>query len=93
MSTESITRRVLFSGRVQGVGFRWTVNRHARRYPVTGFVRNLHDGRVELVISGTVDSLDQLSADVTEHFADNITAVDSESVEHPEDFMDFRILS
>lgn len=93
MSTESITRRVLFSGRVQGVGFRWTVNRLARRYPVTGFVRNLHDGRVELVISGTVDSLDQLSADVTEHFADNITAVDSESVEHPEDFMDFRILS
>ena len=93
MSTESITRRVLFSGRVQGVGFRWTVNRLARRYPVTGFVRNLRDGRVELVISGTVDSLDQLSADVTEHFADNITAVDSESVEHPEDFMDFRILS
>ena len=41
-----------FSGTVQGVGFRFTVQRIARRFDVTGFVRNLPDGRVELQAEG-----------------------------------------
>ncbi len=41
-----------FSGTVQGVGFRFTVKRLANRYEVTGFVRNLPNGRVELVAEG-----------------------------------------
>ena len=41
-----------FSGTVQGVGFRYTTERLAGRFPVTGFVRNLSDGRVELVVEG-----------------------------------------
>ena len=91
MSEESTTRRVLFSGRVQGVGFRWTVEKLARRMPVTGFVRNLSDGRVELVASGTVETLDNLHAEISAHFAANITSVDSESFESPEEFSGFRI--
>lgn len=43
---------VLFSGRVQGVGFRYTVCRIAQRYAVTGFVRNLPNGDVELLAEG-----------------------------------------
>ncbi|HEV3272765.1 MAG TPA: acylphosphatase [Candidatus Methylacidiphilales bacterium] len=43
---------VLYSGRVQGVGFRVTVRHLACGYDVTGSVRNLHDGRVELVAEG-----------------------------------------
>jgi acylphosphatase len=39
-------RRVHYSGRVQGVGFRFTSQRLAERYAVTGYVRNLPDGRV-----------------------------------------------
>lgn len=42
----------LFSGRVQGVGFRFTVSRIAGRFNVAGFVRNLPDGKVELVAEG-----------------------------------------
>ncbi len=45
-------REVLYSGRVQGVGFRYTVRSLATRFAVTGFVRNLRDGRVELVVEG-----------------------------------------
>ena len=41
--------QIFFSGTVQGVGFRFTAERLARRFPVTGFVRNLEDGRVEVV--------------------------------------------
>ena len=44
--------RVFFSGTVQGVGFRFTAERLARRFPVTGFVRNLEDGRVEVTAEG-----------------------------------------
>ena len=43
----------LFSGRVQGVGFRFTVCRIAERFSVTGFVRNLSNGEVELLAEGT----------------------------------------
>ena len=48
----SIRLTALFSGRVQGVGFRYTACRIADDYRVTGFVRNLPDGRVELVAEG-----------------------------------------
>jgi acylphosphatase len=44
--------QVFFSGIVQGVGFRFTAERLARRFPVTGFVRNLDDGRMEVVAEG-----------------------------------------
>lgn len=42
----------LVSGHVQGVGFRWHVLRHARHCGVCGWVRNLEDGRVELLAQG-----------------------------------------
>jgi acylphosphatase len=47
-----IRRTALFTGRVQGVGFRYTASRIAERFAVTGYVRNLPDGRVEAVVEG-----------------------------------------
>ena len=44
--------QVFYEGRVQGVGFRMTARRLAAGLPVVGFVRNLDDGRVELVAEG-----------------------------------------
>lgn len=51
-------RRILYSGRVQGVGFRLTARRLARGFAVAGYVRNLSDGRVELVAEGEPGVLD-----------------------------------
>lgn len=45
-------RTVLYSGTVQGVGFRWTTERVLADVVVSGYVRNLPDGRVELVVEG-----------------------------------------
>jgi acylphosphatase len=43
-----IAKQVLYSGRVQGVGFRYSTKQIASGYEVTGWVKNLPDGRVEL---------------------------------------------
>ena len=52
-SRESIFHlKAYFSGHVQGVGFRYTVYQLAKGYEVTGFVKNLLDGRVELDVEG-----------------------------------------
>ena len=49
---------IFYSGWVQGVGFRYTVNALASGFEVTGIVRNLPDGRVELVAEGTKEELE-----------------------------------
>jgi len=59
-------RHVYYSGMVQGVGFRYTVTRMAAGRPVTGFVKNLADGRVELVVEGPEHEVLGLVADVAE---------------------------
>lgn len=48
----TIRAHVFYSGHVQGVGFRWTAKNIAKGYEITGWVRNLPDGRVELVAEG-----------------------------------------
>ncbi len=53
-----------FSGRVQGVGFRYTVEQIAKGYQVVGFVRNLSDGRVELVMEGEPEVMEKLVSEV-----------------------------
>ena len=44
--------QVFYQGNVQGVGFRWSIRHIAKGFELTGWVRNLPDGRVELQISG-----------------------------------------
>ena len=58
---------------VQGVGFRYTARRIASRFPVAGFVRNLPDGRVELVVEGLAEELDQFLAAVGGQMGDYIS--------------------
>ena len=53
---------VLFSGRVQGVGFRYTAKTVATGFEITGTVRNLPDGRVELVAEGQRPELEAYRA-------------------------------
>jgi len=54
----SKTVQVFYEGRVQGVGFRYSARRVATGFDVAGYVRNLPDGRVELVASGDPEEVD-----------------------------------
>jgi acylphosphatase len=57
-----VARRFLVSGRVTGVGFRYFTQDAARREGVTGVVRNLADGRVEVIAEGDEASLIRLES-------------------------------
>lgn len=66
--------RVLYSGRVQGVGFRFTARRLAPGFAVSGYVRNLPDGRVELVAEGEPAALDGFLGAIRAELGDRIHA-------------------
>ena len=55
-----IARRFVINGRVQGVGFRWFTKDAAMREGVTGWVRNLPDGRVEALVEGDTEAVMRL---------------------------------
>jgi acylphosphatase len=63
---------VYYSGNVQGVGFRATAVMIARDYPVTGWVKNLADGRVQLLVEGPEDSVAKFLKAVRDHWKDDI---------------------
>jgi acylphosphatase len=56
-SSAMLARRFIVRGRVQGVGFRWFVEREAHILGIAGWVRNNHDGSVEVLAQGTRDQL------------------------------------
>ncbi|MFO0941856.1 MAG: acylphosphatase [Pirellulales bacterium] len=64
--------KVIYSGRVQGVGFRMTTQQIAFRFEVSGTVCNVSDGTVELVAVGAQQELSQFLAAIDERFSRNI---------------------
>jgi len=73
MSTTTPERHtVYYTGHVQGVGFRYTARSIARGYDVAGFVRNLPDGRVELVAEGVRHEVDDFLREVRDRFFNQI---------------------
>ena len=70
MGQDVSTRRVkvVYSGRVQGVGFRFTTRSLARRYGVVGYVRNCPDGTVELVAEAAPEVLKSFLEAVERNF-------------------------
>ena len=85
------TERIIFSGQVQGVGFRYTVRSLVRQHPVRGFVRNLPDGTVEVVAQGNIGAINALLAEVQEHFRSHIRDCERDTTTLAEVFDGFEI--
>jgi len=85
---ELLRLRVVISGRVQGVGFRWYARAQARALGLVGWIRNMPDGRVEAVFQGPRESVEAMtewchegspSADVRDVFVSDEPVVGRES--------------
>jgi acylphosphatase len=84
-------RRWYVSGIVQGVGFRYFARHHARMLNLTGFAKNLSDGRVEVLAVGPAAALDDLASAL--HKGPPMSQVRSveEQEAVPEEWSDFQV--
>lgn len=85
------TIRVIYSGHVQGVGFRATTHGIAHRFPVVGYVRNQPDGTVELVARGESTEVAEFLATVQQRLARQIQDACQELIVMDEEFETFDI--
>ena len=86
-----IRRQYLASGRVQGVGFRATTASVARGFPVVGFVRNLSDGRVEIVVEAEPEQVDAFIEAVQAVMAANISHLETHTEATTGEFGHFEV--
>jgi acylphosphatase len=82
---------VLFSGHVQGVGFRFTTISTARDFAVTGYVRNTRDGRVELVAEGAPGEVEGFVQAVEDEMGGYIRGRDLDTGPATGEFPDFGV--
>jgi acylphosphatase len=80
-----------FSGNVQGVGFRYTALKIAQGFEVTGYVRNLPDGGVELVTEGEAREREGVLEEINEQMGEYIRHVDVKTSPATGEFHDFSV--
>lgn len=83
---------VHYSGNVQGVGFRATAVMIARDYAVVGWVKNLSDGRVQLLVEGPADQVDKFLKAIREHWKRDIEKEQTEEQKPSGKYKDFGIM-
>jgi len=84
-------KHIVFTGRVQGVGFRFTALRIAKRWGLRGIVRNLPDGSVEMTAQGSDEDLNQCLQEINGYFGSYIKEKTIEEVAASTRYEDFRI--
>lgn len=84
-------KHIVFTGSVQGVGFRFTAFHVANRYQLTGWVCNCTGGGVEMVAQGRPDKIDDCIRDIQESFAGYVRETKIEEVPPDPKYKDFKI--
>ena len=88
----TVARKFIVSGEVQGVGFRFFTQRIAARHQVTGYVRNMADGRVEALAQGAAPAIEGFRADLaTGPVGAVVTGIEEVNLELVERYPSFRI--
>jgi len=67
-----VQAHIIFSGTVQGVGFRYTVQRYALSLELTGWVKNRSNGFVEILVEGPKEKIEKLCQNIEEYFGEYI---------------------
>lgn len=88
---DHIAKHIIFTGRVQGIGFRFTALNIASRYALTGHVRNLTDGTVEMIAQGPPDDIDSCVADIKDSLEDYVTDTKVNEIPLSPQYKDFKI--
>ena len=86
-----IAKSIIFIGRVQGVGFRFTARRAADRRQLTGYVRNIPNGSVEMLAQGRSEDIDDCIQDLKEYFAGYLKETRIEEIPPDTKYIDFKI--
>ena len=86
-----IAKHVIYSGQVQGVGFRFTSERIARRYDIAGFVKNLPSGQVEMVVQGKKRDVEDYLGEIDDTFGGGITDKKVEDISVKDKYVSFNI--
>ncbi len=76
-----IRKHLFFSGRVQGVGFRYKAYYIAQSLGLTGWVRNCYDGRVEMEVQGTLEDIDQMIIQLKQQRYIDIDTIEAKSMD------------
>ncbi len=86
-----IAKHFIFIGHVQGVGFRFTAHRIARRSQLTGYVRNMRDGSVEMFAQGESRDIDECIGAIQENFPGYLNGITIDEVPPDPKYTDFKI--
>jgi acylphosphatase len=84
-------KHIIFTGQVQGIGFRFTALDIANRYKLTGLVRNLPDGTVEMITQGPSEDVADCIRDIKEAFEGYIRETKTEEIPPDPKYTDFKI--
>jgi len=84
-------KHIIFTGNVQGVGFRFTAHRIANRHDLAGFVRNVPNGTVEMLVQGQPEGIDNCIKDLEDSFAGYIRKTKIEEVPSDPKYTSFKI--
>ena len=86
----TVAKHIIFKGTVQGVGFRFTVFGVASRLQLGGFVRNLHDGTVEMMVQGPQGEVENCIEDINGSFSHDIET-EIKDIDYNPIYNDFKI--
>ena len=88
---DQTAKYIIFSGQVQGIGFRFTAHRIAGRHQLAGFVRNLPDGNVEMLVQGKPEDINRCIYEIKTSFAGCVRQTQIEDAPPNPKYTDFRI--
>ena len=86
-------RHYIFSGSVQGVGFRYRATYAAQGLGITGYVKNLYDGRVEMEVQGDRDSITRMLVEIEAGSFIHIENMEVKNIPVISDERDFKVVS